>query len=386
MNFHKILVIVLVIILLVFSSTNSKSVYTIDNCAYVIGIGIDISNNTEIKLSLQIAIPSSGSNSESSSSSSQSSSFIISTVECNTIESGINMVNSLISKKVNLSYCKVVVFSEEIASKGIINYVATLINDVEVRPYCNIIVSKCEAKYFLQNSKPSLEELSSNYYKVEQFSESSTGYTKQITILDFYNAYYDTFCEPSAILGNVSVDNSIETLGLAVFHSETLVGEISAYECIYHLIISNKFKTTILNIPSPFNDSDYIAIYISNTHSKNKVKIINGSPYITCNVSLNARIHTSTFNSNYMSKNNLKTLEEYANSFIKSNIEDYLYKTSVNLQSDINKFGKYAVQNFKLSKDFEQYNWISNYKNSTFKVNVDTKIKSSYLVVNSLSH
>ena len=186
--------------------------------------------------------------------------------------------------------------------------------------------------------------------------------------------------DPDAELPLSSHDN-IENLGLAVFHNGTFVGELSASETVYHLIVSNDFKTSTISIPSPFDDSDYIALYITNTKSKNKVKFVNGSPYIICNVSLSARIFSSTTNSNYMIEENLSKIEDYANSYFQARLEDYLYKTSVDLQADIAKFGKYAVKSFLTLDNWNNYNWINNYKNSTFKVSVNTNIKSSYLVV-----
>lgn len=207
MKSRKFLIIVLIIVIVSFSFSNYSSVNTIDDSAYVIGMGLDSSSNGKIKLSLQIAIPTSSSSGKSSSSQ-QSASSMVNTVECISIYSGINLVNSYISKKLNLSYCKVAVFSEEFASNGISEYISTLINDIELRPTCHLVISRCEAKYFLENSKPMLEDLSSKYYEIETSSEKNTGYTKAVTILDFYNSYYDTFSEPYAILGSINETNS----------------------------------------------------------------------------------------------------------------------------------------------------------------------------------
>ena len=206
MKARKLLIFLLCVLVTLFSITNNKAVNTIDESAYVVAIGFDKSSSGKIKLSLQIAIPSSEGNSSSGSSSNsdQSASTIVNTVDCDSIFSGITLINSYISKKLNLSYCKVVVFSEEIATKGIDNYVSTLINDIEVRPTCHILISRCEAKYFLENSKPMLENLSSKYYEIESASEKNTGYTKAVTLLDFYNNYYDTFSQPYAILGSIN--------------------------------------------------------------------------------------------------------------------------------------------------------------------------------------
>lgn len=208
MGSHKFLIFLLVIVILFFSFSNYNAVNTIDESAYVIGMGFDSSDDGKIKLSLQIAIPSAGSSNSSSSNDSQSASSVVNTVECDTIFSGINLVNSYLSKKLNLSYCKVAVFSEEFATNGISEYVCTLVNDVELRPTCHIVISRCEAKYYLENSKPMLVDLSSKYYEVEDSSEKNTGYTKAINLLDFYNSYYDTFTQPYAILGSINGANS----------------------------------------------------------------------------------------------------------------------------------------------------------------------------------
>lgn len=206
MKARKILIFLLVIVIMFFSFSNYASVNTIDDSAYVIGMGFDNSANGKIKLSLQIAIPTSSSS--KSSSSDQSASSMVNTVECDSIYSGINLVNSYISKKLNLSYCKVAVFSEDFASNGISEYISTLVNDVELRPTCHIAISRCEAKYFLENSKPMLEDLSSKYYEIETSSEKNTGYTKSVTVLDFYNSYYDTFAHPYATLCSINGANS----------------------------------------------------------------------------------------------------------------------------------------------------------------------------------
>lgn len=417
MKSKRFFTMLLCIIVIIFSVSNNRAVNTIDDSAYVVAIGFDSSENGKLNLSLQIAIPSSEVSS-SSSSSEQSTSTIVNTVECDSIFSGITLINSYISKKLNLSYCKVAVFSEEFSKNGISNYVSTLINDIEVRPTCHVLISKCDAKYFLENSKPMLQSLSSKYYEIESSSEKNTGYTKAVTLLDFYNGYYDTFSQPYAILGNInganpsdlennqfsigvntqkkeklnsvtsvesqdsnSTQRNIENLGLAVFNNDMLVGELSNSQTISHLVLSNQLSSTILNIPSPFSDIDVISLNVIKTNSKNNVQIINNTPYITCDVEFKTRIISSSIASNYLTKENIRLLEDYANSYIKAHLEEFLYKTSVEFKSDIVGFGKYAVRSFNTIHEWQNYNWLSKYENSFFEVNVDTTIMSSYLLL-----
>lgn len=68
----------------------------------------------DLKISFQLSIPSNNS-SESDSSSGQDTTIL--EIESASMESGISLANVTISKQLNLSHCKVLVISEEIASK-----------------------------------------------------------------------------------------------------------------------------------------------------------------------------------------------------------------------------------------------------------------------------
>lgn len=507
MKVKKILIILLVIVITAFFLTNFSSIYTIDDYAYVIAMGLDNSDDSDLILSLQIAIPA-GSSKGSESSSSQSSSSIVSTVKCKNINGGVNLINDYLGQKLNLSYCKAMVFSEEIAKKGIGNYICTATNDIEIRPSCDIIVSKCSALDYITNSKPLLENLSSKYYEIASSSQKDTGLTRTISLMSFYNRYYDSLCEPYAPLSSIEesngsgkanqtsqantktnqdnqVDNSnqsnqasqvnpanqadqlnqtsqanqanqlnqaeqaeqinsntsinkkesesnsedaknevqgktldsdknsndtnggdsssssggksessskkdvekdnanakIKNQGLAIFKDDKLIGEISREETLCYMLVSGKLKDAVINVPSPFEDADYVSLNISSVHSKNKVEIKNGTPFVTCNISLSARVLSSTKTSNYLSKENSLALEYATNSYLNANITDFLYKTSKELKSDFIGFGRNAVRSFKTMDNWKNYDWLNKYQNSEFNVNINTTVKSSYLLI-----
>ena len=407
MKVKKILIILLVIVITAFFLTNFSSIYTIDDYAYVIAMGLDNSDDSDLILSLQIAIPA-GSSKGSESSSSQSSSSIVSTVKCKNINGGVNLINDYLGQKLNLSYCKAMVFSEDIAKKGIGNYICTATNDIEIRPSCDIIVSKCSALDYITNSKPLLENLSSKYYEIASSSQKDTGLTRTISLMSFYNRYYDSLCEPYAPLSSIEESNGgdssssssgksessskkdvekdnasekIKNQGLAIFKDDKLIGEISREETLCYMLVSGKLKEAVINVPSPFEDADYVSLNISFVHSKNKVEIKNGTPFITCNISLSARVLSSTKTSNYLSKENSLALEYATNSYLNANITDFLYKTSKELKSDFIGFGRNAVRSFKTMDNWKNYDWLNKYQNSEFNVNINTTVKSSYLLI-----
>ena len=43
-------------------------------------------------------------------------------------------------------------------------------------------------------------------------------------------------------------------------------------------------------------------------------------------------------------------------------------------------FGKYSLQNFFTTQEFDEYNWLKNYKDAFFDVKVNTSIKSGMLI------
>lgn len=406
---RKFVTIILLIVLVLLTFLGINSVTTIDELAYVVSLGFDIKKETgKLELTFQIAVPSGNSGSSESGSSSQSSSSIINSVECNTIESGITLVNSYLSKKINLSHCKAVIFSEEIATMGIGEYIYTLINSVEIRPTCNIIISKCDAKYFLNNAKPMLEQLSSKYYEIASISQKTTGYTSNINLQDFFSNLSDTFSESYAILGSVNGGGSpqadftsssendstytasktpidsqknVENLGLAVFKGDKLIGELNGLESISHLTLTNCLKNATISVPSPFESTNYIDLYVVRSKCSNKAKIVNGTPYIKPKVKIEARIISMSDDYKYLDDDNIDSIENYASLYVKSYLYDYLYKTSKEFKSDIAGFGRYAVSRFWTLKDWDDYNWLDNYVNATFDLDVDVQVKSRYLLI-----
>lgn len=169
----KFFLILLILIVCLFTLCGCYDAQGLETLAYAVALGIDKGENNKIRLSLQIAILSNGSSGGSESSQSESST--ITTVDCASIDSGLALINSYISKKINLSHCKAIIISEELATEGISEYLFTLVNNIEIRPDCNIIISRTKASEYLENSQPTLESISARYY---EFTLNSSEYTR----------------------------------------------------------------------------------------------------------------------------------------------------------------------------------------------------------------
>ena len=398
----RIFVIIVIVLLLVAFSASYKSL-SIEKLAYVVAIGIDSSETQGYKFSFQFTNVTS--NSESGTA--EKSPSIVNTVEAPSIGSAINLMNTYIGKRLNLSHCKVIVFSEDVAVNGISKHVYTLMNDTQIRPSANIVVSKCDAKYYIENSKPILENLITKYYDIFDYSSNFTGYTADASIGDFLNKLECDTCSPVAILGGMNTENKIynsdiienqsssaksnessiagkrgsENIGLAVFKDDKMVGELNASECLAFLNMTNQAKGFFITIKDPEETNNYLDIYLSPVKpTKIKLEIVNGSPFIKVNCVYSGRIYSIDANRQYLDPKKLETISSACNSYLESTFSDYLYKTSKEFKSDINEFGKYALSNFLTTTDFNNYNWNENYKNSFFDIQVKTSVESSILL------
>ncbi|MCR5146627.1 MAG: hypothetical protein K6B70_04705 [Clostridia bacterium] len=450
----------------------------IEDLAYVTALGIDIAENNTLALTFQISIPESSSSSGSGSS--QSSKSENTTIQCNSINSGISLANSYISKQINLSHCKVIVFSEKIASKGLNEYIDTLSNNIEIRPNCNVIISRGTAKDFIENAKPSIETLTARYYEVALKSNDYTGYTTSTEFATFVNDIKNSFVEASAILGginngkNIAKNNSLidsnyvagetpiksgnkqektggdsdnnkpgsgengntnsskpsnektensgivelddkesannmETFGTAVFHSDKFVGELTGFETLCFLLLTDKFESCTVSVPNPLSNtnnentikqdqssqgtetnadqttlsketsakSSQIDLIITESKkSKIKVDTSGGTPNITIDLFLEAHGLTLNDTIDYTSIQDVAALENSAKQFLNDKISIFLYKTSKEYNSDIVGFGKYALSKYLTWDDWQKSNWTENYKNANFNVNVNLNILS----------
>lgn len=409
-----------------FGKSNSSN--DLDQLAYIMSIGIDVGDIDTYKISFQTSTiyssssdlsgegsssgGSSGGGGQSSGGSSESKtpSFEVHTIECNSIDSGINIINTYVDKQIDLSHCKLLLLSEEIAKKGISPIIYTLVNKIEIRPDCNLIISEIPDDEFVGTDKPSIQELLPKYYDVTTNTKIESGYTKNITLTDFYTDLKCSACESTAILGTVRNPNKkqtdtnsqsigidkasenitslkkepiIEILGLAAFKDDKLVGNLSGIETICHFILTNELDTCSISVPSPFETGNTLDLFIALSQKpKTKVIISNGSPFVKTQISLVAKILSFNNNTSNLTSDLINQIEESTKKYLTDQLYQYLYKTSTEFKSDISGLGKFAKKNFVTLQDWDSYNWLSNYSSCSFQVDLDFSIKSGYLLTN----
>lgn len=387
------------ILIVVFIAAFSSSYLSLsmDNLAYVLAIGIDKSDKNHLQVTFQFSTTTSPTESGST----KKTPSVINSVTASSISNAINLMNSYMGKELNMSHCKIIIFSEELASDGISKEIYTLINDTQIRPSANLVISKCSAKTYLEKTSPELENLIAKYYEILTNSSKYTGFMPNSTIGDFFNSLICKTCEPCAILGGLATENatnqgdynikanetpiegenSSENVGIAAFLGDKLVGELTALETISYLTVRNKIDRFLISIPDPENPNNYLDIYLTPKDSTSiDIDTSTSSPYVKIKTGFTGRIYSMSNNSKYLEPDVLDNISEACNQYLETVFSNYLYKTSKEFKSDINGFGKYVLGNFFTTRDFDNYDWLRNYQNSFFEVEVDTSVKSGMLI------
>ncbi len=195
------IIIICTIFIFAYAFSASYNSQNIDRLDYVIAMGIDKSPDNN---NLQVSFEFTDLGAFSESSSPEGSKPIIDTVVAPSIPEAVNLMDAYAGKQVNLSHCKVVVFSETVAKEGILEDVTYLMNEPQIRPTTNIIIASEKAKDYIENSTSSLEGILTKYYDIFPTSAEYTGYTSNILLSRFYQNLTSDESGAVAILGTKS--------------------------------------------------------------------------------------------------------------------------------------------------------------------------------------
>lgn len=200
----KWIAIIITIVIFLYAFSSSYSSQNIDHLDYVIALGIDIVPDSD-NLSVSFEFANLGSFSENASS--QKTEPIINTIIAPSIPNAIAIMNAYIGKQLNLSHCKVLVFSKEFAETGILDEITYLTHNIQIRPTTNVVVADGKAVKYLRRSTSSLEQVLTKYYDIFPTSSEYTGYISNIPLGVFYENILDKNSGAVSILGSI-VENA----------------------------------------------------------------------------------------------------------------------------------------------------------------------------------
>ena len=389
----------------------------IDDLAYVMVIGLDKGKTNELKMTLEFATPNSGTGGKEEGGGKERS---ITVIECPTIYSGFNMVNNYLSKEINLSHARAIIFSEDLAMEGIEKYLHAIFRGREFRGDMHIAISRGLAENFIKNTEPSLEMNPAKHFELMLTSHKYTGLTPSSRLINFYLTIECTCVQASATLVGVNTyessdefrlqdstfknkerelpmegdykagdlpktfTRSSEVMGMAVFDGAKMVGSFDGEMTTYYLMISGKFQNAYETVKDPIKKDQFVVLSMKQSRKPtHKVILVDGQPKISAKVELEADILSIQSGINYEDPEKLKILEKSTEKFLKKEMLLFLEKTR-KLNVDICGFGKYLKKRTLFWDEWRELDWYSKYKDAQFNIDVSLKIRRPGLFLKSI--
>ena len=376
----KMIILVMLSLCLLFTSGCYDAI-EVDELVYVVAMGLDSGIDGNVRMSMLLAVPIAVGVGPEPGKVDKSATML--TVEAPTIYGGMNIANSMLSKKLNFSHTKLVIISKELAKKGIEKYMNTFSRFREFRPDTTWD-TRGTAEEFLKESKPILEANPAKYYELLMESWKSTGFSVGSRLSSFYHEMRSNDGQAVAALLDINSLKSSEefeqilfsgddsnhgkvmegdyaagqvpaifdtksvNMGMAVFKADKMVGELKGRETVFYLMITGKLKEAYFSIPTPEEqafaepkETDFISLKLSLARKPVvQVKMKENAPNITAHIFLEGSVLTMEGDKDYSTGEGLKQLENFSTEYIRGDMLSFLEKTRDTFRSDICATGK----------------------------------------------
>lgn len=413
----KIFFIVLLIVLM-FSLlfTGCYDAVEIDDEIYAVSIGIDKGVNNKLRITIQYPTykgGSEGSDGQGAGGGSQTGNVQegsnVHTIEAPTILEGMDMLSMAISRRVSLIHAKWVIFSEEFARSGISSYLGALQRFQEIRTTMSVLITKGKAEDFIKENKSNIGSSLSKSIELFLLLSDKTGFFPEVRLSEFYRNIQSTYRQPIALYGGVNdfkilEDKYVEEpplvtgegflpeelprrgvakrelVGIAVFNGSKMVGSLDSYETTYYLMISGEFKSGKVSIPDKYNTQQAI-VFDVHVSRKPKVKAYfeKDKVIIDTKLTFDAEIFSIQSRINYEEISMTDNIENQLKDYLLKGMKETIRKTQEEFGTDIFGFGDYVANKFFTIGEWENFNWLSHYKEAVINVDLDVAIRRTGL-------
>lgn len=383
-----------------------------DEVTYVICIGIDATDGKEIEVTYQIAIPKALGSGESGKSSGGGQEPVeLVTVKAVNLAEARSLLNSVVSRSINLSHVKAFVFGEAFARKGVADFMSVAMRFREFRGTMYIgVVQNATAKEFLRSNSPRLESLSSKYMENMFASADNSSYFVTSQIHEFYRRLKSNEGSPFAVLmginprrggdreqsplepgdkakeytaGNLPRDdtaNPAEMLGTALFVGDKMVGTLNNQETRMVLLLQGKFGRGYLVVADPLVPDKDVNVYLRlGRQPKISCRLEQGKWKINADVLLEGEISSLPSGVHYESPQYSQLLEQQVGRVIQQEMSQTLRKTQ-ELGTDVVGFGACAARQFATYDEYVKVNFEEIYTKAEITLHVKTTIRRSGLM------
>lgn len=373
--FKKIIIYFSIFLLIFTNSVISNNTFkTLESYYYILAFGIDY-EYSKYKLTIQILEPS------PSTSSSSEEKPVLYSKSGSSFEECINNLENSLSRKINLSHTSTIFLSKQLLKEKNINeIISSLGNNTELRNNTFILISNSSAESALKTISNTNETFTPKIYQKIIDSSFDVAHNNICTFGTLFKSVKNNNTPILIPLFEIIDENNYFINSLALINNGKYISSISNLEHSYFQLLTNSIIKENINFINPNDSNEYINLDMEKyKNTTTKIDFINSSPFIRIKIYPKFIIKSSGEHYNYLSNDNIKSLEENLNKYLKENITNFLYTTYMINNSDLlNISKKFKLQVLTL-EDYNSYKINKLYQNTIFKVDVYSQIISSAL-------
>lgn len=358
----------------------------INDLAIVTGAAIDLTDDNKTELSIQLYIPKSFGSGGGQGGGTTGGGGPVTLVQTHTganFPDAMSKLQSEIPRKIFWGQCKVLIFGEKLAKKGIQKEIDFILRHPQLRERSYLFVSEGKGKNELK-SQPPLEQFSAN--SIRKLSTLDVGL--QITTQDLDEMLIgEARAAAIPIIKKISVDGSQDKLsvpnisGTAVFKKDKMIGTLSEKTTRGILWLRNEMKTYTVTV-KPKGVTGEMILNPVKARVKMEPQIENGEWKMLVRINTEGALIENGTNLLLSSPQSIKTAEKAYQETIKKRIEYSLDEIQHELKTDILGFGKEFHRKYPKQWKKIENRWDQVYPKVQVNIDVEGRIRrQGYLTI-----
>lgn len=381
----------------------------IDETAYIIAIGIDGEDGGGYKYTFQFAAPlaisGEGGGGESGGGEKEGEDTGMADAKNPGVKNTVvkaadfyvarNMLNNFLSKNIDMSHLKMIVFSAKIDDDAFVRHSRLLRREREVRPHTVVAVAKTSAEEFLRCVNPELEANTAKYYelmslrsnniyapskRLHEFADelSSEGSSVLPLALVSDSKSSDEVKEATADMkkdgwvksdGDWLSSSKSELRGMMVFKDGNALGEMDGDSALVYNILRRDIEQFTISIESRYKKEQLLTFDVTLPSAAHYAVCEKDGKYtIRIQQEMTPRFVGDGLPEGYRSKAELTA--DFCTAAEKQ-IESFMYTTARKYGADIMQTGNCLKKKSLTTKEWEKLDWRNKYKDAVFSVSVD---------------
>ena len=372
----------LVLILQLLFATGCWDLLELNKRAIVVGLGFDSSpNEDKILISVQIIDPSNIKTPQTAGGG-DGQPYWIATNESTTVFEGMRAMTHVSSRKLFFPHNQIIIFGEDLAKKGIKDYLDLLMRDYEFRETNWIIVSEGKAQDIL-DTKTRVNNISAFFIRDLITGRKFSSQAMAINIKDLARKITSKSTAPIAsyiYLENTGQEKRLNLSRTAVFDNNmNMVGTLNNYESRGLLWVLGEVKSGIIVVESPNGKGNY-SLEILKAKSKIIPEFKDGKPTITVRVKESSNLGETSCLEDLTKPEAWELMDSLQNEAIHQEISIALDKAQ-ELKADIFGFGEAFHKKYPRLWNEMEPNWQEIFSSLEVNIIVESKVRNPGVII-----